>query len=47
MHVGCINVFLSRELFGLYLPAVPFCGNADFDADEAEGEPEDSAPPEE
>ena len=32
--VGCINVFLSRELFGLYLPVVPFYGIADFDADD-------------
>ena len=43
-----LNAFYSWELFGLYLPAVPFCGNADFDADEEEeGEPEETALPEE
>ena len=49
MHVGGINAFYIPEyIFGLYLPAVPFCGNADFDADEEEeGEPEETAPPEE
>ena len=49
IHVGGINAFLFLEdYFGLYLPAVPFCGNADFDADEEEkGEPEETAPPEE
>ena len=40
--------FIPEIIFGLYLPAVPFCGNADFDADvEEEGEPEETAPPEE
>ena len=51
MHVGGINAFLFLRIlfFGLYLPAVPFCGNADFDVDEEEeeGEPEETAPPEE
>ena len=42
------NAFYITLLFGLYLPARPFCGNADFDADEEEeGEPEETAPPEE
>ena len=40
--------FILRCYFGSYLPAIPFCGNADFDADEEEeGEPEETAPPEE
>ena len=49
MHVGGINAFLFLSIFfGLYLPAVPFCGNADCDAvEEEEGEPEETAPPEE
>ena len=44
-----LNAFYSWGLFELYLPAVPICGNADFDADEEEeeGEPEETAPPEE
>ena len=39
--------FIPEIIFGLYLPTVPFCGNADFDADEEEGEPEETAPPKE
>ena len=48
MHVGCIKCILFLRIIWVILTCGTMFGNADFDADvEEEGEPEETAPPEE